>query len=433
MTAPMRRAVRSVRTPGAALAAALALALAAGACDSLLDVDQPGLIPADELDDPSRAVLLVNGAIADFDCALGAYVVMGGLIGEEFVDATQTADRWPYDRREVLPSDRRYSTFGCEAIGVYAPLSTARFTADDVLARLEGWRDDQMPQGADRTVLIATAAAYSGYSHLLLGEGFCSAAVDGGPEIFPADFFALAVQRFTRAIEAATAAGPAGDDLRYMALVGRARARLNLGQYAAAAADAALVPAAFEYVATASNVNGRRQNRVVAQNGEGTAVSVGPDYRVLMVEGVPDTRVPVIDTGDDATDGTRIWLQEKYDGLDAPLPIATYGEAQLIMAEAALRAGDPAGAVAIIDALRARWDLPAYSGPVTADAVMDLLIMERRRELFLEGHHLYDAIRFDLDLQPAPGTPFAKGGTYGTTRCLPLPDVERLNNPNLGG
>lgn len=432
MTAPMRRAVRSVLKPGATAAAALALALGAGACESLLDVDEPGLIPADRLNDPSRAVLLVNGAIADFECALGAYVVMGGLIGEEFVDATQTADRWPYDRREVLPSDRRYSTFGCEALGVYPSLSTARFTADDVLAKLEGWRDDQMPQGADRTVLIATAAAYSGYAHLLLGEGFCSAAVDGGPELFPADFFALAVQRFTRAIDAATAAGPAADDLRYMALVGRARARLNLGEYAAAAADAALVPAGFEAQASASNASSRRQNRVVAQNGEGTAVSVGPEYRELTVEGEPDTRVPVVNTGTVATDGTPIWVQEKYDGLGAPLPIATYEEAQLIRAEAALRGGDPAAAVAIIDALRMRRDLPAYSGAVTAAAVMDLLVMERRRELFLEGHHLYDAIRFDLDLQPAPGTPFAKGGTYGTTRCLPLPDVERLNNPNVG-
>jgi hypothetical protein len=26
-----------------------------------------------------------------------------------------------------------------------------------------------------------------------------------------------------------------------------------------------------------------------------------------------------------------------------------------------------------------------------------------------------------------------KGGTYAGLRCLPLPDIERLNNPNLGG
>jgi len=34
--------------------------------------------------------------------------------------------------------------------------------------------------------------------------------------------------------------------------------------------------------------------------------------------------------------------------------------------------------------------------------------------------------------KPAKTTPFPlKGGTYGDTRCLPLPDVERFNNPNI--
>lgn len=32
----------------------------------------------------------------------------------------------------------------------------------------------------------------------------------------------------------------------------------------------------------------------------------------------------------------------------------------------------------------------------------------------------------------AAGAPFpVGGGTYGDNKCLPLPDVERLNNPTL--
>ena len=58
-------------------------------------------------------------------------------------------------------------------------------------------------------------------------------------------------------------------------------------------------------------------------------------------------------------------------------------------------------------------------------------MQERRRELFLESHHLGDLIRFDEPLRPPPGTPFVNGGSYGTVRCMPLPDVERLNNPTL--
>ncbi|WP_420127832.1 RagB/SusD family nutrient uptake outer membrane protein [Longimicrobium sp.] len=75
----------------------------------------------------------------------------------------------------------------------------------------------------------------------------------------------------------------------------------------------------------------------------------------------------------------------------------------------------------------------AYGGGTSQTEVLALLIDERRRELFLEGHHLWDATRFNLALEPATGTASAKGGTYGSTKCLPLPNVERFNNPNIGG
>ncbi|HEU0302883.1 MAG TPA: RagB/SusD family nutrient uptake outer membrane protein [Longimicrobium sp.] len=431
-----RRPGRTRLRPGVAMCAALLGLGLLGACDALdelLAVDKPVDVPAEALNDPTKAVLLVNGAISDFDCALGSFIVMGGLVGEEYIDATQTADRWPYDRREVQPGDARYSTFGCATLGTYVPLSTARFTADQVLGWLEGWTDAEMPTGVNRTRLIATSAAYAGYSYLLMGEMFCSAAVDQGPEMFPPDFFNAAVGRFTRAIEAATAVGGApADSIRYMALVGRARARVNLGQYAAAAADAALVPAGFVKAATASDAADRRRNRVFAQNNQTDGVTVGPRYRNPTVEGVPDPRVRATDTGRNATDGNRMWQQNKYAGLGTPVPIATYDEAQLILAEAALRGGSPTNAVNIINALRARSATPAYTGPTDAASVMALLIEERRRELWLEGQHLYDTIRFDITLQPATGTTFPKGGIYGNTKCLPLPNVERLNNPNLG-
>ena len=87
------------------------LAAAAG-CDlfnNALEVQNPSNIPASGLETPGNAQLLVNGAVADFECAAGAYVVMGGLITDELLDATQTADRFPYDRRTMASSDRRYA------------------------------------------------------------------------------------------------------------------------------------------------------------------------------------------------------------------------------------------------------------------------------------------------------------------------------------
>jgi starch-binding outer membrane protein, SusD/RagB family len=427
---------RRSRRSGAA-AAALAVTILAAGCDlgALLDVEAASRIPAADLEDPSKAALRLSGAIADFECALGSYIVLGGIVSKELMDTSPTADRWPYERRHVLASDARYATFGCEALGVYTPLSTARWSADEILRLLEGWTDEQMPQGANRTLMIATAAAYAGYAYTLMGEGFCSAAFDQGPERTPQQVFTLAEQRFTRAIEAAQTVGAEAAPFRNMALVGRARARLNLSQWTPAklpeaAADAALVPAGFARVATASTVSGRRENRVFRNNNSGSLTTVHPQYRGLTLDGVPDTRVTAVDAGRNATDGTRIWEQRKYAGLAAPLPLATWREAQLILAEAAARAGDPEGAAAAINRLRTLHSLPAYDGG-TAEEVLAQVIEERRRELFLEGHRLYDINRLDLPLDPAPGTVFVKGGTYGSTRCYPLPNIERLNNPNI--
>jgi hypothetical protein len=112
------------------------------------------------------------------------------------------------------------------------------------------------------------------------------------------------------------------------------------------------------------------------------------------------------------------------------MPVARYAEARLIIAE--VMGGQTA--VDIVNALRAPHGLPSYTGPIDAASIRGLIIEERRRELFVEGFRLHDIHRFELPLLPAPGTDFpAKGGTYGNTTCLPLPDVERYNNPNIGG
>jgi hypothetical protein len=406
----------------------LAAALILAACSSLLDVDAPSRIPADALDDPSNATLLLSGAIGDFECAFQSYVVMGGIVGEELVDATQTADRWPYDRRAVDPSDRRYGEFACTALGVYTPLSTARWAADNALARLQGWTDEQV---AGRAVMVATAAAYSGYSHLLLGEGFCSGvlldeSLEAGAEVPRADVLRRAVARFDQAVQGAQAAGNA--DILNMALVGRARAKLDLGDRAGAAADARLVAANYAKVVTASTIASRRENRVVEQNNNSQSVTIGPSYRSLAFGGVADPRVRVTDTGRNATDGNRIWVQTKYATLATGVPLATWDEAQLIIAE--VEGGQ--SAVNIINMFHTRAGLPAFSS-TDAAAIQAQVVEERRRELFLEGQHLGDIIRYNLALTPATGTAFPKGGTYGSTTCLPLPNIEKLNNRNISG
>ena len=151
--------------------------LAAAGCDlfnNALEVQSPSVIPASGLETPANAQLLVNGAIADFECAAGAYAELGGEITDELIDATQTADRFPYERRNMTSSDARYGVNSCIGLGVYTPLQTARFSALNVISLLQGWTDAQVP---GRDTLIPTLQAYQGYSLVLLGEGFCTMVV----------------------------------------------------------------------------------------------------------------------------------------------------------------------------------------------------------------------------------------------------------------
>ena len=86
----------------------------------------------------------------------------------------------------------------------------------------------------------------------------------------------------------------------------------------------------------------------------------------------------------------------------------------------------------IINSLRAAAGQPAFNpGTLTATNVMAEIVEQRKRELFLEGHRLGDIRRLGLPLAPATGEPYVSGGTYGDESCFPLPNVERINNPNL--
>ena len=48
-----------------------------------------------------------------------------------------------------------------------------------------------------------------------------------------------------------------------------------------------------------------------------------------------------------------------------------------------------------------------------------------------EGFRMHDIIRFNLTQEPAVGSVHPRGDTYGNTTCLPPPDLERFNNPNI--
>jgi len=401
---------------------------ACGALDNLLDVELPGQIEASAAETPAKAQTLVNGGITLFNCGLTWHIVRGGLLGDELASGPQLtmADDRTNFIDYTLPSSENPN---CGSH--YSSIAEARWVNDHVLGLLDGWSDTEVP---GRSLLIARTAAYAGYSYELLGEGFCSAAVDGGPELQSAQVISLAEARFTRAIDAATAAGNA--ELLNLARVGRARARLFLNRPADARADAVQVPQGYvklaQYPATSARANENNVSTTANQLYMGIwNYTIDVLYRDVRFAGTPDPRVPVINVGRLSTYGIPLWRSTKYATNSSPIELATWEEAQLIVAEANVAAGDVSGAVGIINQLHTKVGLPPFNSTIAAE-VLNQIVYERRAELFLEGQHLADFRRYPLPLLPAPGTSYygIAGTTYGTARCYPLPNSERSNNPN---
>lgn len=427
----IRRWRRGARSVAGWLSAAVIAGPIIG-CNSIsdaLNVTAPDQINAKTLQDPTFATLLVNSTVGDFECAYGAFVAVGGLLSDELRDVSITAARWPYDRRDVQTSDANYSTATCASStpGVYTPISTARFTADTIAAQLKVWTDAQVPNRSD---LLAKALIYAGYDRIMLGEMFCSAAINRGPELTSAQVLAQAEDYFTQGLAAAQTAGDA--QLTTLAYMGRARARLDQNNPTGADADAHNVPPGFVYNSTADVTSGLRTNRVYQQFNFKYA-SVDSAFLGLTVPNgsggtVPDTRIRDSVTGVKGADAaTPLIVSTKYPSGASPIPIGSYQEAQLIIAE--VEGGQVA--VSIINNLRVAAGLPGAFQSSDPTVIHNQVIIERSRELYLQGTRAYDIRRLTLPLNPAAGTPYLHGGVYGTEVCFPLPDVEVNSNPNI--
>jgi hypothetical protein len=411
------------RGKGLALGAAV-LGFTLAGCDSLLDVTLPGATPADALNDPTYATLLVTGVQADFECAFSNYVFISGHMSGELIGAQSALATIPYQRRDVRPVDQTYGEGDCGGnSGLYSPMSVARFVADDTFKRISEWTDAQV---ANRNRLLARSALYSGFSYTVFAEGWCRATFDLGPALTPAQVMALARDRFTQAIDLATQANDA--ETLNSALVGRARARLFLGENAAAAADARRVPSGFRKDVTRSIATGRTENDIFVSINRSRSHSIDPHFWDVRWQNVVDPRTLVVKQAQKGIDGlTDMYFQQKFTAASSPIRLASYVEAQLIIAE--VEGGQTA--VGVINALHTAANIPPFAS-TDAATIKAQVIEERRREFFLEGRRYGDLARFPELFKEAAGGqhPFV-GHPYAETRCLPLPDVELRNNPNL--
>jgi hypothetical protein len=430
---------RPSRRLGAALALLVAPVLGSCSLDDILEVEVPGRVTESALDDPALAETLVRSVVSDFECAWNNYVVVSSFLSDQYLEATGTLDYRNFGTRRIDAGDPNLTASCRNVLGIYTPLQVARHEGDDIFQRVDQLPDAGFP---NKTLWKATVRAYTGYSLVALGEGFCQMVLETGHLIQPHDVLAVAESRFSEAIDLATAAG--NDDIRNMALVGRARVRLDLEKFTDASADAAQIPAGYLKNATRDASDTRRYNNMCelmnCPQPPGRSATIAPSYRNVTWEGVPDPRVKVSTKNEAAADAVTIhYFHDKVTSRASPVLIASYKEAQLIIAEAAARNNDLATARTIINQRHTAAGIPGYdlAGTDNQEAVIRQVIEERRRELFVEGgHRLNDHLRFrgtvfNIPFLGEPGSDFPNGVNhkdvpYGPTTCIPLPTIEQV-------
>jgi hypothetical protein len=425
----VRTTTRSRIGFGVSLALCSTTLASCDALDSLLSVEAPSSVSADDLNNPAAAELLVESVANEFRCALTHYAAAGGLTGMELAVAINSANLIIWDQRlhdtHGFGSQYAQSDCGGGNPALYLPLSRSRWLADEVLLSLEGWTTAEVPERAD---FLAEVAAYAGYAYILLGESMCTVAFDSGPEQPVSAAFELAVERFDQSL----AAGGSDAQITDLARVGKARALLNLDRKAEAEAVAALVSPGFSFELRYSNVDDDTRNKVYELNFRDEELTIGAPYLAMAYGGVPDPRVAVTDKGVTGSGTTiEVWTADKASAPDSPIELATWEEAQLIIAEAAVADARLQDAVDIINVLHANVGLPADFASTDATEILNQIVYERKAELFLEGHHLQDIKRLGIPLDPPAGTDLPFGGSYGAEMCFEIPAIEFVNNTNI--
>jgi hypothetical protein len=233
-----------------------------------------------------------------------------------------------------------------------------------------------------------------------------------------------------------------------LARVGKGRALLDLGEFAAAAEAVAEVPDDYQYtVLYSSGTNG-----VLSFAGKPNS-SVMPPWFFTVADREGGNGLDYRSSGDPRTAsapvgvndyGVTLYHPTKYatDG-SGPIVLADGVEARLIEAEAALQAGDVESWLAKINHLRETAISPALpdtTDPGDAEGRVDLMFRERAFWLFLTGHRQGDLRRLirqygrDAD-QVYPTGSYAAGasGFYGNDITVPVPAAERVANPKFTG
>jgi len=403
----------------AAYPGAIALVVFGAACGSALDVPNPQAFGDDALNNPIILKNVANGAEGSLQQAFDDYIVFTELLSDE-IESTSTWIDWEDVSEGRIRHD--WPQQGNTANYTQDQLLQARFAAQSATERI----NKVLGADAQTSPLRAQTMLVDALTDLLLANGYCeSPLVPDGPRSSDTTVFQQAITKFTAGLEAAEAITSDPDALKKwtnVAHAGRARANLMAGNYDAAKADAQAVDPGFEYDALYSEAGANTTSQTGEQfhqnrNRSGglrrmyhsrvhviDSLTTGEAYLRDWSSGQDDHRMAVTRLASKplgVNNRFNYYGITKYSDRDAPIRMLSKIESNLIEAEVAMRAGDYAAEVNILNAMRARPGvaLPPIPLPGDAAAAQNALLNERMAELWVEGSRMQDLYRFGLVTQ----------------------------------
>jgi starch-binding outer membrane protein, SusD/RagB family len=427
--------------------------------DDLLEPQNPGLIDETAVESPAAAAALKVGAMGRLKVLVSGSETLwqeGGHLADEYANSDFQNSRNDVDARTMSPDN---------TLSNYTSITQARGYIRDAIAAEQHFEPHKVTDIGELYMALA-------FIEMNLAEGFCNGiplgsnkkgVVDyGGPEFKPlttAEVFDVALSHIDSALAIIPSTGDAAAQfVRQAALIVKARILVNKGQFAAAAAlvPVGTVATTYQYLWTSSTALNSDDLGIWTLNNSVARVTVsdsavtyqGRTFTTL--NAVPfvslnDPRVPVVSGASlrvAAEDGlTPLYIQQIWKNRDDPIAMVAGIDARMIEAEAKLFANDIAGAMTILNAVRATpprlgilqpTALPALPTPATKDAAISLFFREKAFWTFSRGQRLGDLRRLIRQYgrtqdKVFPSGQHYKGGTYGTDVNFPVPDGEKVN------
>lgn len=437
------------RATGAVGLAALTLIASCTTATEVLEVKDPDIVNPTDVQSVAGANAVRLGALARLNAATSgdeSLFLLGGLLSDEWINGDSFIARQEIDQRTIT----RENTFLTAANRV---LHRARLSAEQAVELLKtynptapGWQSAEM-------------YFVQAYTINLLAEHYCSglifsSVVNGveqyGSPITTTAAYDKALGLVDQGLTLVT--GTTTDDTRVRNALRVLRGRIlaNLNRQAEAATAVAGVPNSFSYTmlhaATATSNQIWNFNSLTRRY----SVSVNEGVNGMNFGSANDPRVPVCQGGDAACRAIGVTLATRDDLLrpiiiasawpqrESPVVITNGIEARMIEAEAQLKAGNAAAALATLNAARATvTGLAPLTDAGTPAARLDQLFRERAFWFYGRGYRTGDMRRLIRQYGRTQDNVFPtgawhKGGNYGTDVNFPIPQAEQ-NNPTSGG